>query len=274
MNIDQLFTSIVNKKSFLCIGLDTHIDKIPAHLKKYDNPLFRFNKKIVDATQHFAMAYKPNIAFYEAQGIEGWKALEETVIYIKQTYPDIFLIADAKRGDIGNTSGMYAKAFFEKLPFDAITVAPYMGEDSVRPFFEYPDKWVILLSLTSNSGANDFQKVKLNTNKYLFEQVLINAQRWGSENNLMFVVGATNSENFREVRDIVPDHFLLVPGVGAQGGNLEDVISFGMNKKCGLIINSSRSIIYAGSGHDFDLKAASEAHKIQEIMKKRLAQWS
>ena len=267
MDSSTLFNNIKKKKSFLCVGLDSDIEKIPAVLHGEKDPVFRFNKEIIDATNEYAVAYKPNIAFYESRGADGWISLENTVDYIKSQYPDIFLIADAKRGDIGNTSKMYAKTFFEHLDFDAITVAPYMGEDSVSPFLEYPDKWVILLALTSNSGANDFQfSVDREDQTRLFEKVLQRSSGWGTENNMMYVVGATKAEMLRDIRKIIPDHFLLVPGIGAQGGSLEDVAEYGMNNKCGLIVTSSRGIIFADGSDKFAQKAGEEAKTLKNGM--------
>ncbi len=266
MDSNTLFNNIKKKKSFLCVGLDSDIEKIPAVLHKEKDPVFRFNKEIIDATNEYAVAYKPNIAFYESRGADGWISLENTVDYIKSKYPDIFLIADAKRGDIGNTSKMYAKTFFEYLDFDAITVAPYMGKDSVSPFLEYPDKWVILLALTSNNGANDFQFLVDRQNRRLFENVLQRSLEWGSENNMMYVVGATKAEMLRDIRKIIPDHFLLVPGIGAQGGSLQEVAEYGINNKCGLIVNSSRGIIFADSSDKFAQKAGEEAETVKNGM--------
>ncbi len=255
------------------MGLDTDLEKIPKHLLKSDDPVFEFNKIIIDATKDICVAYKPNIAFYECLGSKGWISLEKTLKYIPK---DIFTIADAKRGDIGNTSAMYAKTFFEKYDFDALTVAPYMGEDSVTPFLTYKNKWVILLALTSNKGAEDFQMSEVGSRKSearkLFEEVLITSQKWGTAENMMYVVGATQANMFKEIRKIVPHHFFLVPGVGAQGGNLEEVARNGMNNKCGLLINASRSIIYAGSGKDFAEKARNEAKSMQKTMEKLLAE--
>jgi orotidine-5'-phosphate decarboxylase len=273
MNHSELFESIRSKRSFLCVGLDTEIEKIPLFLLKEKNPVFQFNKRIIDATHKYTIAYKPNIAFYECYGAEGWKTLELTVKYIKEHHPDIFVIADAKRGDIGNTSKMYAKAFLENMPFDAITVAPYMGEDSVAPFLTFNDKWVVLLALTSNKGADDFQYHDEDGIR-LFERVLTVSQKWGSINNTMYVVGATRAEMLKEIRRIVPDHFLLVPGVGAQGGSLEDVAKYGMNSKCGLIVNSSRGIIFADSSENFDWVAGEKAHEMQTEMEKYLSERS
>lgn len=270
MNYQKLFENIIRKRSFLCVGLDPETEKIPAFLLKEKDPVFLFNKRIVDATHLHAVAYKPNVAFYECLGAEGWKALEATVKYIKTNYPDILVIADAKRGDIGNTSKMYAKAFLENMPFDAITVAPYMGEDSVTPFISSYNKWVILLALTSNKGADDFQYHNEDGIK-LFERVLTVSQKWGTINNMMYVVGATRAEMLKDIRKIVPDHFLLVPGIGAQGGNLEEVCKYGMNNKCGLIVNSSRGIIFADNTQNFDIVAGEKAKEIQLQMEKHLS---
>ncbi len=268
MTKEQLFKNITTKKSFLCVGLDTDITLIPKYLLKSEDPIFEFNKQIIDATKDFCVAYKPNTAFYETLGVQGWISLEKTINYINTTCKDIFTIADAKRGDIGNTSKMYAKAFLEKLNFDSITVAPYMGEDSVTPFLEYKDKWVILLALTSNKGAKDFQ-----INNNLYQQVLETSKKWGTPDNMMYVVGATKAEMLNDIRKIVPDNFLLVPGVGAQGGSLHDVAKYGMNKQCGLLVNSSRGIIYAGSEEDFADKAKAEAMKLQNEMKRLLEKY-
>lgn len=265
MNYTALFEQIKKKKSFLCVGLDSDIAKIPAHLQQVTDPVFEFNKAIIDATAGVTIAYKPNIAFYESRGVEGWQSLEKTVTYIRQQYPEIFLIADAKRGDIGNTSQMYAKAFLETLNFDAITVAPYMGEDSVTPFLQYPEKWVILLALTSNKGAFDFQ-FREDKGVKLYEAVLRKSQEWGDKQNMMYVVGATKAEMLGGIRDIVPDHFLLVPGVGAQGGSLQEVAKYGMNSHCGLIVNSSRGIIFADKTEQFAVRAGEEARKLQGEM--------
>src|SRR5450759_4937471 len=262
MNHTRLFENIVKKPSFLCVGLDSEIEKIPSFLLREKDPVFEFNKRIIDATHKYSVAYKPNVAFYECYGSKGWTSLEATVKYIKENYPDLFVIADAKRGDIGNTSKMYAKAFLENMPFDAITVAPYMGEDSVTPFLAYNDKWIVLLALTSNKGADDFQYYDEDGIK-LFERVLSVSQKWGTINNIMYVVGATRAEMLKDIRKIVPDHFLLVPGVGAQGGSLEDVARYGMNSKCGLLVNSSRGIIFADSTENFDKVAGDKAHEMQ-----------
>jgi len=262
MTKQELFIQIKKKQSFLCVGLDTDLNKIPEYLLDTDDPIYEFNKAIINATAKYCIAYKPNLAFYESAGLEGWLAFEKTVAYIKQRYPEMFLIADAKRGDIGNTSEMYARAFFDKLRMDAVTVAPYMGEDSVRPFLK-KDKWVILLALTSNKGSEDFQLTEDANGEALFEKVLKTSQQWASEEEIMYVIGATQDKLFERVRKIVPNHFLLVPGIGAQGGNLEAVCRVGMNKTCGLLVNSSRAIIYADSSDDFANTAAKEAEKIQ-----------
>jgi orotidine-5'-phosphate decarboxylase len=253
------------------VGLDSEIEKIPPFLLKGKDPVFQFNKKIIDATARYAVAYKPNLAFYECHGSKGWTTLELTVKYIHENYPGIFVIADAKRGDIGNTSKMYAKAFLENMPFDAVTVAPYMGEDSVTPFLSFNDKWVVLLALTSNKGADDFQYHNEDGIR-LFERVLTVSRKWGSIDNMMYVVGATRAEMLREIRRIVPDHFLLVPGIGAQGGSLEEVAKYGMNSKCGLLVNSSRGIIFADSGKEFDIVAGEKAHEVQVEMEKYLTE--
>jgi orotidine-5'-phosphate decarboxylase len=269
MKLNNIISEIKRKQSFLCVGLDTDITKIPSVLKTEHDAVFAFNKAIIDATAEYSIAYKPNLAFYEALGLKGWQSLEKTVFYIKEKFPEIFIIADAKRGDIGNTSTQYAKAFFETLPFDAITVAPYMGSDSVSPFLKFDDKFVILLALTSNAGANDFQYFKQN-NEHLFEKVLVESQKWAGKEKMMYVVGATRAEMLVQIRQIVPEHFLLVPGVGAQGGSLHDVAKYGMTNDGGLIVNSSRAIIYASPDSDFDIKAASEAKQVQEEMRKLL----
>lgn len=263
MNRKELFDQIQKKKSFLCVGLDTDLSKIPAHLLKEKDPVFEFNKQIIDATAALTVAYKPNLAFYEALGPKGWESLQKTLEYIPN---DIFTIADAKRGDIGNTSSLYAKAFFETMNFDSLTVAPYMGMDSVKPFLEFEGKWVILLALTSNEGSSDFQLTISEEGKPLFQDVLEKSSLWGTPDNLMYVVGATRGEKIAAVRKIVPEHFFLVPGVGAQGGSLEEVAKYGMNDHCGLLVNSSRGIIYAAKGHDFALDAKKEASKLQEEM--------
>jgi orotidine-5'-phosphate decarboxylase len=267
MKFSELTVEIVKKQSFLCVGLDSNINKIPEFLMKFDDPVFVFNKQIIDATHDLAIAYKPNIAFYESRGAAGWKSLEATVSYLNKNYPDILLIADAKRGDIGNTSKEYAKAFFSKMDFDAITVAPYMGRDSVEPFLEFKDRWVIVLGLTSNVGASDFQFNWISENSaYLYEKVIAETAKWGNRENTMFVVGATKAEHLKRVRKLVPDYFLLVPGVGAQGGSLDEVVENGMNKNCGLIVNSSRGIIFAGSGQNFAEKAREKALELQQQM--------
>jgi len=265
MTKEQLVEQIKKKKSFLCIGLDVDLEKIPEHLLKLDDPIFEFNKQIIDATNHLTVAYKPNIAFYEAYGIKGWEALKKTIDYINQKYPEIFTIADAKRGDIGNTSTRYAKAFFEDLNFNSITVAPYMGRDSVEPFLEFKDKFTILLTLTSNDGGLDFQTLEYNKEQ-LYETVLKKSLHWKNSENLMFVVGATRPEFFKTIRNIVPDHFLLVPGIGAQGGNLQDVCKYGLNDHVGLLINSSRGIIYASKDKNFAQKAEEKALELQQEM--------
>lgn len=262
MNTIQLISEIKKKKSFLCIGLDVDLNKIPQHLLKEDDPIFAFNKAIIDTTHHLCVAYKPNTAFYEAYGIKGWKALEKTINYLNEKHPEIFTIADAKRGDIGNTSSMYAKAFFEDLAFDSVTVAPYMGKDSVEPFLTFENKHTILLALTSNQGAFDFQTKTIN-GKELYKQVLETSKTWKNSENLMYVVGATKAEYLADIRKIIPDSFLLVPGVGAQGGNLQDVCKYGMNDAVGLLINSSRGIIYASNGNDFAEVAAVKAKEMQ-----------
>jgi len=271
MNRLELFAQIKKKQSFLCVGLDTDIQKIPSFLLDTSDPQFYFNQKIIDATAPYTVAFKPNLAFYESNGLEGWNSLEKTVHYIRERYPDIFLIADAKRGDIGNTSALYARTFFEKINFDAVTIAPYMGEDSVTPFLGYPDKWVILLALTSNKGAFDFQYMADGDGEKLFEKVLRTSQKWANDGNMMYVVGATKAEELKGIREIVPEHFLLVPGVGAQGGNLREVAEYGMNDQCGLLVNSSRAIIYASIGPDFAEKAGEAALETQIEMKSLLA---
>ena len=266
MNKQQLVENIFHKKTFLCVGLDTDVDKIPEHLFDVsDDPIFEFNKQIIDATADLCVAYKLNLAFYESIGLEGWDALERTVDYIRSNYPDQFIIADAKRGDIGNTSAMYARTFFGNMDFNAVTVAPYMGHDSVSPFLTYENKWTILLALTSNKGAFDFQYMEENGEK-LFEKVLKASKEWGSDENMMYVVGATKAEMLTEIRKIIPNHFLLVPGVGAQGGSLQEVVKYGKNDECGLLVNSSRQIIYASSDVDFAEKAREEALKVQQEM--------
>ncbi len=273
MTKQQLFEQIQKKQSFLCVGLDTDITRIPAHLLDTDDPVYTFNKAIIDATAPYCVAYKPNLAFYERMGVTGWLALEKTVAYIRQRYPQQFIIADAKRGDIGNTSEMYARSFFDEMKLDAVTVAPYMGEDSVKPFLLYPERWVILLALTSNKGSLDFQLTTDEKGERLFEKVLRTSLQWGNDEQMMYVVGATQGKLFEEVRQIVPDHFLLVPGVGAQGGSLEEVCRYGMNSQCGLLVNSSRAIIYAGTGEDFVAAALKEAKKLQQEMQEMLRRY-
>ncbi len=262
MTRQQLIGNIREKQSYLCVGLDTTFDKIPQHLKSDSDAIFQFNKQIIDATKDLCVAYKINTAFYEANGVEGWKAMEQTVNYIPPTH---FKIADAKRGDIGNTSSQYAKAFFEILNFDAITVAPYMGADSIQPFLEYEHKWAIVLGLTSNKGSEDFEQLKTGEN-YLYEEVIRKVSKWGSKENLMFVVGATKASDLSSIRKIIPDNFLLIPGVGFQGGSLEEVSKHGLNKDCGLLVNASRAIIYAGKGEDFADHARGVAQKYQTEM--------
>ena len=270
MNKQQLFENIKRKQSFLCVGLDTDIKKIPGHLLKEEDPIFAFNKAIIDATAPYCIAYKPNLAFYESMGVKGWIAFEKTVEYIKKNYPDQFIIADAKRGDIGNTSAMYARTFFEELDIDAVTVAPYMGEDSVTPFLTYEKKWVILLALNSNKGSHDFQLTEDKEGERLFEKVLRKSQEWADDQNMMYVVGATQGKMFEDIRKIVPNHFLLVPGIGAQGGSLEEVCRYGMTPECGLIVNSSRAIIYADKSETFAETAGKEAQKVQQQMAEQL----
>ena len=270
MNKQQLFENIKRKQSFLCVGLDTDIKKIPEHLLKEEDPIFAFNKAIIDATAPYCIAYKPNLAFYESMGVKGWIAFEKTVEYIKKNYPDQFIIADAKRGDIGNTSAMYARTFFEELDIDSVTVAPYMGEDSVTPFLTYEGKWVILLALTSNKGSHDFQLTEDKDGERLFEKVLRKSQAWANDENMMYVVGATQGRMFEDIRRIVPNHFLLVPGIGAQGGSLEEVCRYGMTPQCGLIVNSSRAIIYANKSEAFAQAAKNEAEKVQKQMAEQL----
>lgn len=269
MNYNQLVENIKKKNSYLCVGLDSDINKIPKHLLKFDNPIFEFNKKIIDATNLYTIAYKPNTAFYECMGVEGWKNLELTINYIKKNYPDIFIISDAKRGDIGNTSKMYANAFFKKLNSDAITIAPYMGEDSITPFLNYKDKWVIILALTSNKGAFDFQFIK-DKDEFLFEKVINKCNKLADHNNIMYVVGATKAEKLKEIRKIAPKNFLLIPGVGAQGGTIEEVAKYGLNENIGLIVNSSRGIIYADNSINFDKSAKEIAYILQQKMQKTL----
>jgi orotidine-5'-phosphate decarboxylase len=262
MNSKQLYENILHKRSFLCVGLDTEIDKLPKHLLTEKDPVFEFNRRIIDATAPYAVAFKPNVAFYECNGTAGWQSLAKTVAYIREKHPECLVIADAKRGDIGNTSKMYARAFFGDLNADAVTVAPYMGEDSVTPFLSYEGRWVILLALTSNKGADDFQYHSENGER-LFEKVLRVSKGWGTKDNMMYVVGATRAEMLKEVRAIVPDHFLLVPGIGAQGGSLKEVVEYGMNDRCGLLVNSSRAIIFADSSEEFAAVAALKALEVQ-----------
>ncbi len=270
MTRQELIENIRRKQSFLCVGLDTDIQKVPQCLMTEDDPVFAFNKAIIDATAPYCIAYKPNLAFYEAMGVKGWMAFEKTIEYIRKNYPDQFIIADAKRGDIGNTSKLYARTFFETLDVDAVTVAPYMGEDSVSPFMGHEGKWVILLALTSNKGSFDFQLTEDKDGERLFEKVLRKSQEWADESQMMYVVGATQGQAFEGIRKIVPNHFLLVPGIGAQGGSLEEVCRYGMTEDCGLIVNSSRAIIYASNGEDFAQKAGVEAHKVQQQMERKL----
>ena len=271
MDKKQLFENIKAKKSFLCVGLDTDIKKIPQHLLKEEDPIFSFNKAIIDATAPYCIAYKPNLAFYESMGVKGWISFEKTIKYLNENYPNHFIIADAKRGDIGNTSAMYARTFFEEMNIDSVTVAPYMGEDSVSPFLTYPNKWVILLALTSNKGSHDFQLTADSNGERLFEKVLRQSQNWGNDENMMNVVGATQGKMFEDIRKVAPNHFLLVPGIGAQGGSLEQVCKYGMNSTCGLIVNSSRAIIYADSTENFAKVAAEKAKEVQQQMEAELA---
>jgi orotidine-5'-phosphate decarboxylase len=271
MNKDQLFRNIQRKKTFLCVGLDPDMQKLPEHLLNEEDPIFAFNRGIIDATADYSIAFKPNLAFYESIGVKGWMSLQKTIDYIRRNYPDLFIIADAKRGDIGNTSAMYARSFFEDLKVDALTVAPYMGEDSVTPFLTYQDKWVILLALTSNKGSKDFQFSTDEKGERLFEKVLRKSQEWADNNNMMYVVGATQGKAFEYIRKIVPHHFLLVPGVGAQGGSLEEVCKYGMNNECGLIVNSSRGIIYAEHGKNFAEGARNAAKDLQQQMETQLS---
>ena len=266
MNRQELVREIFDKKSFLCVGLDTDLKKIPQHLLDTDDPIFAFNKAIIDATAPYCVAYKPNLAFYEAAGLRGMEAFEKTVRYMKDNYGHHFIIADAKRGDIGNTSAMYARTFFEEYDLDALTVAPYMGEDSVTPFLAYEGKWVVLLALTSNKGSHDFQLTEDKSGERLFEKVLRRSQQWAGDDRMMYVVGATQGEMFKDIRRVAPSHFLLVPGVGAQGGSLQEVCKYGMTDDCGLLVNSSRGIIYASSGLDFAEVAAQKARELQEQM--------
>ena len=266
MNRQQLIAQIMLKKSYLCVGLDTDTKKSPQHLLNEEDPIFAFNKAIIDATAPYCVSYKPNLAFYEAFGIKGMMAFEKTINYLKENYPNHFIIADAKRGDIGNTSAMYARTFFEEYNIDALTVAPYMGEDSVTPFLGYQDKWVVLLALTSNKGSHDFQLTADTEGERLFEKVLRRSQEWGNDENMMYVVGATQGAMFADIRKLAPNHFLLVPGVGAQGGSLQEVCKYGMIKDCGLLVNSSRGIIYASNQEDFAEVAAQKAKELQQEM--------
>ena len=270
MNKAALLEQIKAKRSVLCVGLDTDLEKIPQHLLKEDDPVFAFNKAIIDATAVSTVAYKPNIAFYESMGVKGWQSLEKTIQYLDEKYPEIFTIADAKRGDIGNTSKMYAKAFFENMNFDSVTVAPYMGEDSVTPFLDFPNKWVILLGLTSNKGAFDFQFLENAEGEALFESVMKKAQKWATADQLMFVLGATKTEHLARLRSIAPEHFFLVPGVGAQGGSLEEVLKQATNKDYGVLVNSTRGIIYQSNGLDFAQAAGSAARTLQQEMERLL----
>ncbi len=271
MTKEQIFEHIRRKQSFLCVGLDADIRKLPACLLQEEDPIFSFNKAIIDATAPYCVAYKPNLAFYESMGVRGWVAFEKTVAYLRQHHPDQFIIADAKRGDIGNTSAMYARTFFEEADLDAVTVAPYMGEDSVTPFLTYEDKWVVLLALTSNKGSHDFQLMTDEQGERLFEKVLRKSHEWAGSDRMMYVVGATQGRAFEDIRRIVPDHFLLVPGVGAQGGSLEEVCRYGMNAQCGLLVNSSRAIIYADSTENFAQVAGQKAREVQLQMAAELA---
>lgn len=273
MTKQTLFENIRRKASFLCVGLDTDLQKIPPHLLKEEDPIFAFNKAVIDATAPYCIAYKPNLAFYECYGVKGWMAFEKTVRYVREHYPDQFIIADAKRGDIGNTSAMYARTFFEETDVDALTIAPYMGEDSVTPFLGYAGKWVILLALTSNKGSHDFQLTDHARGEKLFECVLRKSQQWGNDEQMMYVVGATQGRMFEDIRRIAPNHFLLVPGVGAQGGSLEEVCRYGMNKTCGLIVNSSRAILYADRTEAFADAARGEAKAVQEQMARYLDEY-
>ena len=270
MTRKELIASIQRKRSFLCVGLDTDLKKVPAHLLQEEDPVFAFNKAIIDATAPYCVAYKPNLAFYESMGVKGWIAFEKTVAYLRENYPDQFIIADAKRGDIGNTSAMYARTFFEEMDLDAVTVAPYMGEDSVTPFLGYEGKWVILLALTSNKGSHDFQLTEDAQGEKLFEKVLRKSQEWAGNDQMMYVVGATQGKAFEDIRRIAPNHFLLVPGIGAQGGSLEEVCKYGMTSKCGLIVNSSRAIIYADATERFAQVAGEKAREVQAQMAQEL----
>ena len=270
MTRKELIASIQRKRSFLCVGLDTDLKKVPAHLLQEEDPVFAFNKAIIDATAPYCVGYKPNLAFYESMGVKGWIAFEKTVSYLRENYPDQFIIADAKRGDIGNTSAMYARTFFEEMDLDAVTVAPYMGEDSVTPFLGYEGKWVILLALTSNKGSHDFQLTEDAQGEKLFEKVLRKSQEWAGNDQMMYVVGATQGKAFEDIRRIAPNHFLLVPGIGAQGGSLEEVCKYGMTSECGLIVNSSRAIIYADATESFAQVAGEKAREVQAQMAQEL----
>ena len=270
MTRKELIASIQRKRSFLCVGLDADLKKVPAHLLQEEDPVFAFNKAIIDATAPYCVAYKPNLAFYESMGVKGWIAFEKTVAYLRENYPDQFIIADAKRGDIGNTSAMYARTFFEEMDLDAVTVAPYMGEDSVTPFLGYEGKWVILLALTSNKGSHDFQLTEDAQGEKLFEKVLRKSQEWAGNDQMMYVVGATQGKAFEDIRRIAPNHFLLVPGIGAQGGSLEEVCKYGMTSECGLIVNSSRAIIYADATESFAQVAGEKAREVQAQMAQEL----
>ena len=270
MTRKELIASIQRKRSFLCVGLDTDLKKVPAHLLQEEDPVFAFNKAIIDATAPYCVAYKPNLAFYESMGVKGWIAFEKTVAYLRENYPDQFIIADAKRGDIGNTSAMYARTFFEEMDLDAVTVAPYMGEDSVTPFLGYEGKWVILLALTSNKGSHDFQLTEDAQGEKLFEKVLRKSQEWAGNDQMMYVVGATQGKAFEDIRRIAPNHFLLVPGIGVQGGSLEEVCKYGMTSECGLIVNSSRAIIYADATERFAQVAGEKAREVQAQMAQEL----
>lgn len=274
MNRAELLENIRKKGSFLCVGLDTDIKKIPEHLRDVEDPIFTFNKAIIDATAPYCVAYKPNTAFYESLGVEGWQALDRTVKYIRENYPDQLIIADAKRGDIGNTAALYARSFFETMDFDAVTLNPYMGEDSVKPFLAYEDKWSIVLALTSNASATDFETVNDSKGMPLYERVIRRSRHWGSPINMMYVVGATQADKLAEIRTIAPRHFLLVPGVGAQGGSLEEVAKYGLIDECGLLVNSSRGIIYASSGADYAEAAAEAAKKLATQMLGLLSQYA
>ena len=273
MNRSELVNQIKTKRSFLCVGLDTDLKKVPQHILNEEDPIFAFNKAIIDATAPYCVSYKPNLAFYEAFGVKGLISFEKTIKYLKENYPNHFIVADAKRGDIGNTSAMYARTFFDEYDVDSLTVAPYMGEDSVTPFLGYKNKWVILLALTSNKGSHDFQLTEDKDGERLFEKVLRTSQQWGDKENMMYVVGATQGRMFEDIRKIVPDHFLLVPGVGAQGGSLEEVCKYGMNADCGLLVNSSRGIIYASNGEDFATVAAKKAKELQMQMDAELKKY-